>query len=943
MKKTSSGGDRAAERKAAGAAAGRAAKTVVGAIDPDVLSFTVGLDPILDRRLAEWDCYGTAAHATMLARMRYKPRIFSGADLRDVLRELSRLRDLARAGALEITEEDQDCHLAIERNLTEKLGDLGKRVHTGRSRNDQSATAIRLFLRDELFGARREVLELADVLAAFGRRNRDLPMVGRTHLQPAMPSSVGVWAGAWAEELLRDDLPILETACTLVDCCPLGSAASYGVPLPIDRVLTARLLGFREPVRNVLAAGNSRGKIEAETIAALAQTMLTLSRLAEDLILFSMPEFGYFALPREFCTGSSIMPQKYNPDVCELLRSKAAQVCGLSAAVNTALCAMPGGYNRDLQDTKKMVMDAMDATRSSLRIMAKLVGGLRTDPGRLRAAFAEPGVFATDRALELVAGGMPFRDAYHAVRDHLEDLRGMDPDAAIARKTHLGAPADPTLFDWTNEALAAGRARLRGDRSRVERALRALLPHGIRQAGATSGATTPSRDSRSGRIGAKGAVALAIAAIVAVVAGLGVSARSGSGSSAVVFSTEPAAIADVVSTIAASGTLEPEELVDVGAQVSGKIVAFGTDAAGGEVDYCSDVTNGMVLARIDDVTYLADLDVARAQMANAEAAVASAKAGLRKAQVDLEHARKDWARAQAIGVGPALSQSDFDSYQAAFESAEAQEGVAAAAISQAQAQVVQSRASVEKAERNLGYCTIISPVDGVVVDRRVNLGQTVVSSMSASSLFLVARDLRKMRIWASVNEADVGAVKPGQPVSFTVDTLPGRSFRGSVRKVRLNATLTSNVVTYTVEIDVDNADLSLMPYLTASVEFETDSVSGSLAVPSRALRWSPDAALASTAPKTNPGQGVVWVLDRKADGRAPERGAPPTPRPVVVDVRLNNGAFAAVSPVGGGALAPGDEVVVRAEAASDAGAGGASGGANNPFLPKLPRPPKRGP
>ena len=170
------------------------------------------------------------------------------------------------------------------------------------------------------------------------------------------------------------------------------------------------------------------------------------------------------------------MPQKYNPDVCELVRSKAAQVCGLSAAANGILLGMPGGYNRDLQDTKKIVMEAFDTTRASLRILARLVGGLAVHPDRLRAAFADPGVFATDRALELVAGGMPFRDAYHAVRDHLEDLRGMDPDVAIARKTHLGAPADPALFDGLDAELRRVRASLRVRRAAVSAALRKLLP-----------------------------------------------------------------------------------------------------------------------------------------------------------------------------------------------------------------------------------------------------------------------------------------------------------------------------------------------------------------------------------------------------------------------------------------------------------------------------------
>ena len=334
----------------------------------------------------------------------------------------------------------------------------------------------------------------------------------------------------------------------------------------------------------------------------------------------------------------------------------------------------------------------------------------------------------------------------------------------------------------------------------------------------------------------------AAAALAACAAGCGPSGDAPRAPKDVRYVAMAATRADVVSTIAASGTLEPEELVDVGSQVSGQIVAFGVDESGAEVDYCSPVTNGMVLARIDDVTYLADLDVAKAQFAIAEANVASARANLAKAEVDLERETKEWERAKALGVGIAQSQSDYDAAEAAYKGAEAQLGIAKASVASAVAQVVQAKAAVEKAERNLGYCTISSPVDGVVVDRRVNLGQTVVSSMSASSLFLVAKDLRTMRIWASVNEADVGGVRAGQGVSFTVDAFPGRTFRGVVRRVRLNATLSSNVVTYTVEIDVDNADLTLLPYLTASVEFETEAVRDALAVPSRALRYTPSGA-----------------------------------------------------------------------------------------------------
>ena len=452
----------------------KASNTIVGAINADVLKFTVGSDPVLDLRLAEWDCYGTAAHVTMLYNIPIRPILFTKEERTAVVRELAAIASDARAGRFTITEEDQDCHLAIERTLTERLGDLGKRVHTGRSRNDQSATAIRLFTRDQLRRTALETLRLASALEKFGRRYRSIPMVGRTHLQPAMPSSVGVWAAAYAEELLDTLQTVLHGAYEFNNRCPLGSAASFGVPLPIDREMTARLLAFNAPIHCVLAAGNSRGKDESVVISALAQLMVTISRLAQDLILFTMPEFGYFSIPREFCTGSSIMPQKYNPDVCELIRSKAAQVVALSTAASSIIVGMPGGYNRDLQDTKKLLMEAFDTTRATLRIKSALTDGLRANADRLRAAFADPGVFATDRALELVAGGMAFRDAYHQVRDHLEDLRGMDPDKAIARKKHLGATAGLDFGIYTRRISAVKRS-ITDEASRVDAAIKRLM------------------------------------------------------------------------------------------------------------------------------------------------------------------------------------------------------------------------------------------------------------------------------------------------------------------------------------------------------------------------------------------------------------------------------------------------------------------------------------
>jgi len=449
-----------------------AQKTIVGTIHPDVLSFTVGKDPVLDLQLAQWDCLGTAAHVTMLSKLKVKPVIFSASERQAVIAELVEvIRDI-RAGNFAITEADQDVHLAVERRLTAKLGELGRRVHTGRSRNDQVAVDIRLHARDELAALSGEVAVLAEGLLAFAKKHDRVPMVGRTHLQPAMPSSVGSWASAYAETLL-DDLFVLDAARRYNDRCPLGSAAGYGVPLPLDRALTARLLGFEAPHHNVFHASNVRGKNESVMLGALTQIMLTLSRLAEDLILFSMPEFGYFKLPAELCTGSSIMPQKYNPDVLELIRAKAALLLGYGTAAATIIKALPGGYNRDLQDTKELYMEGLRVTRSSVRIMTLMARELAVSPERLRAGFT-PGVFATDRALDLVAGGMPFRDAYHHVRSHLDELAQADPDEAVARKTHLGATAGID-YAFLRGRAAAARKEAVESRRRVSVAFGRLL------------------------------------------------------------------------------------------------------------------------------------------------------------------------------------------------------------------------------------------------------------------------------------------------------------------------------------------------------------------------------------------------------------------------------------------------------------------------------------
>lgn len=447
-------------------------KTTVGVVDNDVLVFTAGKDVELDLALAEADCLGSAAHVTMLSRMPVKPPLFTAAECRNVVRALAGIAEEAKAGRFRIRLKDQDVHLAVERNLTEQLGDLGKRIHTGRSRNDQVALDLRLYAREQLLRAMSETSELALTLLAFARKHEKVPMVGRTHMQPGMPSSVGLWASAFTEEL-TDGLQLLRTAYAIANRSPLGSAASYGVPLPIDRQLVSDLLAFDSPCHNVLYANNGRGRVEGIILGALSQIMLTLSRLAQDLMLFTMPEFAYFILPAAYCTGSSIMPQKKNPDVLELVRAKASRVAAAAEAVYGLLKGLPTGYNRDMQEAKEPFMEGLATTRASLRIMNGLVAGMSVNRDALLRGFT-PDVFATDRALELVAGGMPFRDAYHYVKEHLEELSNRDPVAALLQKRHLGATAGLD-FALLQKGVRAYDTFRKGEERRIQLARAALL------------------------------------------------------------------------------------------------------------------------------------------------------------------------------------------------------------------------------------------------------------------------------------------------------------------------------------------------------------------------------------------------------------------------------------------------------------------------------------
>jgi argininosuccinate lyase len=444
------------------------AKLHLQKVDAAVEGFTVGNDYVLDGRLVEADCFGSAGHASGLREIGFL-KDDEYAKLVDGLRQIV---EQARAGSFAIAREQEDVHTAIEAHLTRTRGEVGKRIHAGRSRNDQVVCATRLFGKWELLKLARSIVTLARTAAELAGRYAGIPMVGRTHMQRAMPSSVGLWLGALAEAL-ADDLRLLWSAYELNDQCPLGSAASYGVPVALDRDHVAGVLGFGAVQNNVLYVANARGKIEAAVLNVCVQVMVDLSRYAQDVMLFSMPEFGYFSVPVEFCTGSSIMPQKRNPCVLELVRARTATVIAEHDRLVGIVKCLPTGYNRDGQETKEPFLKGLDTTLASVEIFEPTLRRLEVHEDRLVAAF-HPEVFATDVALELVVGGMPFRDAYRDVKERLDSLEGTDPRGAIAKKTHRGGTANLGL-EGVSAALDAHAARVDNEVADARRAFGDLM------------------------------------------------------------------------------------------------------------------------------------------------------------------------------------------------------------------------------------------------------------------------------------------------------------------------------------------------------------------------------------------------------------------------------------------------------------------------------------
>lgn len=411
-----------------------------GSLHPLVESFTVGKDGEYDNHLLYFDCVASIAHADMLCAIGILSKT-EHATLRAALRQLIVQQ---REGTFRMTAEYEDCHTAIESRLTAECGDAGGKIHSGRSRNDQVLCALLLYGRHHLLHIARSSLAVASALLKRAHAEEHTPMMGRTHLQNAMPSTVGVWAAAYAEQLMMLSVPFA-ALYEVTNRSPLGSAAGYGVPLPLDRHHVARLLAFDEPHQVVLAAANSRGHWEAHYLDTIGQIMMVISRMANDLMLFTLPEIGYMRLASNLHTGSSIMPHKRNPDVLELMRAKAATVTGLSAQVKQIMHALPSGYNRDVQETKWLFIEGVQTVKATLSVTLLLVETLEIDRKRL-AESIDPRIYSVDNALRLVKDeGISFREAYHRVAAHPTTEKGGDYAELIAARSSFGAPGNLCL------------------------------------------------------------------------------------------------------------------------------------------------------------------------------------------------------------------------------------------------------------------------------------------------------------------------------------------------------------------------------------------------------------------------------------------------------------------------------------------------------------------
>lgn len=378
-------------------------------LDKQIEEFTVGNDYLLDQRLVKYDCRASIAHAKMLNKI----GILNRKEVKKLINGLEEIIELDSKGKFKIKRKQEDCHTAIENYLTKKYGEIGEKIHTARSRNDQVLAALRLYYKDELKECKKLVNKFNTTIKNKIKKYGSIKMPGYSHTRKAMPSSVGLWLGAFGESM-KDNLKLLDTSMELIDQNPLGTGAGYGLPIKVDRKYTTKKLGFKKIQKNPIYVQNSRGKFESTILHSLDQIMIDLNKISTDLILFSMPKFGYFELPKEICTGSSIMPHKKNPDVLELTRRKYYDVLKEEFGVKGGIGNLPSGYNRDLQLTKGPVMKGFDITKQSLSIMSLVFNKIKVNKEECKQDMSKE-LFAVKEAYELVEKGVPFRKAYKIV------------------------------------------------------------------------------------------------------------------------------------------------------------------------------------------------------------------------------------------------------------------------------------------------------------------------------------------------------------------------------------------------------------------------------------------------------------------------------------------------------------------------------------------------
>lgn len=400
-------------------------------VDTAVEAYTVGLDREMDLYLAPYDVLGSMAHIRMLNSI----GLIADDELKILTEALRDIYHTAQSGSFTIEEGIEDVHSQVELMLTRRLGDTGKKIHSGRSRNDQVLVDLRLFIRSQIENVTDAVKTLFDTLIKQSDAHKDVIIPGYTHLQVAMPSSVGLWLGAYAESL-SDDLTVLRAAYDITNRNPLGSAAGYGSSFPLNRQMTTDLLGFESMDYNVVYAQMGRGKTERIVAQAIASIAATVGKLAVDACMFSSQNFGFIKLPDEFTTGSSIMPHKKNPDVFELTRAKCNKLQSLPFEISMITGNLPSGYFRDLQLIKESFLPCFDNIRDILLMVSRMIGGMKVND----RAVDDPRydlMYSVEEVNRLVLEGTPFRDAYRNVGLAIEHGE-FTPDRHI-RHTHEGS------------------------------------------------------------------------------------------------------------------------------------------------------------------------------------------------------------------------------------------------------------------------------------------------------------------------------------------------------------------------------------------------------------------------------------------------------------------------------------------------------------------------